>query len=80
MESTRIFVRDGFIDRYTGTRVIFPPDFLVPQGGATSSANTDEWDGLLGWFLRYVAARPDLSLKGRLGDWHAARTVVAERR
>lgn len=24
-ESTRVFVRDGFIDRYTGERLIFPP-------------------------------------------------------
>lgn len=29
MESTRVFVRDGFIDRYTGTRVIFPPVFRL---------------------------------------------------
>jgi hypothetical protein len=29
VESTRVFVRDGFIDRYTGTRVIFPPVFRV---------------------------------------------------
>jgi hypothetical protein len=25
VESTRIFVRDGFLDRYTGDRLIFPP-------------------------------------------------------
>ena len=25
MESTRVFVRDGFIDRYTGSPLIFPP-------------------------------------------------------
>jgi hypothetical protein len=25
MESTRVFVRDGFIDRYSGERLIFPP-------------------------------------------------------
>lgn len=24
-ESTRVFIRDGFIDRYTGERLIFPP-------------------------------------------------------
>lgn len=24
-ESTRVFVRDGFIDRYTGERLVFPP-------------------------------------------------------
>lgn len=25
VESTRVFVRDGFLDRYTGERLIFPP-------------------------------------------------------
>src|ERR1700675_4899197 len=25
LESTRVFVRDGFIDRYTAERLIFPP-------------------------------------------------------
>jgi len=25
LESTRVFARDGFIDRYTGERLIFPP-------------------------------------------------------
>lgn len=25
VESTRVFARDGFIDRYTGARLIFPP-------------------------------------------------------
>ena len=25
IESTRVFVRDGFIDRYTGDRLVFPP-------------------------------------------------------
>lgn len=25
VESTRVFVRDGFIDRYTGERLVFPP-------------------------------------------------------
>jgi len=29
LESTRVFVRDGFIDRYTGARLIFPPVFRV---------------------------------------------------
>ena len=27
VESTRVFVRDGFIDRYSGKRLIFPPVF-----------------------------------------------------
>ena len=25
VESTRVFVRDGFLDRYTGDRLVFPP-------------------------------------------------------
>jgi hypothetical protein len=25
LEATRVFVRDGFIDRYAGTRLVFPP-------------------------------------------------------
>lgn len=29
LESTRVFVRDGFVDRYTGERLIFPPVFRV---------------------------------------------------
>ena len=29
LESTRVFVRDGFIDRYTGERLIFPPVLRV---------------------------------------------------
>jgi hypothetical protein len=29
VESTRVFVRDGFIDRYTGERLIFPPVLRV---------------------------------------------------
>ena len=29
VESMRVFIRDGFIDRYTGTRVIFPPVFRI---------------------------------------------------
>jgi len=28
-EATRVFVRDGFIDRYTGGRVVFPPVLRV---------------------------------------------------
>jgi hypothetical protein len=28
-ESTRVFVRDGFLDRYTGERLIFPPVLRV---------------------------------------------------
>ena len=29
LESTRVFVRDGFLDRYTGERLIFPPVLRV---------------------------------------------------
>lgn len=29
LESTRIFVRDGFVDRYTGERLIYPPVFRI---------------------------------------------------
>lgn len=141
-----MFVRDGFIDRYTGTRVVFPPvfrllslvmphdfpchpawktdlthpaywelgatiDHLVPvtRGGSDDESNwmtasmasnsakmnwtleelgwqlhppgsREKWDGLLGWFLEYVAKRPDLVMKGRMRDWHrAARAACAIR-
>jgi hypothetical protein len=29
LESTRVFARDGFIDRYTGDRLVFPPVLRV---------------------------------------------------
>ena len=29
VESTRVFIRDGFIDRYSGDRLIFPPVFRL---------------------------------------------------
>ena len=29
VESTRVFIRDGFIDRYTGDRLIYPPVLRV---------------------------------------------------
>jgi hypothetical protein len=32
LESTRVFVRDGFLDRYTGERLIFPPVLRVLSG------------------------------------------------
>jgi hypothetical protein len=36
VEYTQVFVRDGFIDRYAGTRLIFPPvlrvlSFALPE-------------------------------------------------
>src|SRR5437762_6078187 len=29
LDATRVFVRDGFIDRYSGTRLVFPPVLRV---------------------------------------------------
>ena len=29
VESTRVFIRDGFVDRYSGDRLIFPPVFRL---------------------------------------------------
>lgn len=29
VESTRVFIRDGFMDRYSGEQLIFPPVFRV---------------------------------------------------
>jgi hypothetical protein len=142
VESTRVFMRDGFIDRYTGEKLIFPPvlrilsallpaefpyhpnwktdvthpaywelsatvDHLVPisRGGldeesnwittsmARNSAkmnwtleelgwklqdagNIKAWDGLLHWFLDYVAAHPGVIVNASLRRWHRAAKVV----
>jgi 5-methylcytosine-specific restriction endonuclease McrA len=135
-DRTRVFLRDGFLDRYSGDRLFFPPvlevisasipdefplhlsakmanshvahwelyasvDHVVPvaRGGAhemdnwvtTSfmhnlikshwrledlewellpSGRLDEWDGMLGWFLRYTEERADLMALGGVRDWH----------
>ena len=135
---TRVFLRDGFIDRYSGDRLFFPPvlevisasipeafprprssnmtnshvahwelyasvDHVVPvaRGGAHEMDNwvttsfmhnlikshwrledlgwellppgrLDEWDGMLGWFLKYTEERGDLMALGGISDWHRA--------
>ena len=126
LQSTRVFVRDGFIDRYSGEKLVFPPVFrlislAIPKefpfhpnwktdvthpayweigatvdhhealslGGPHNESNwyttsmarnaakmnwtleqlgwrlhepgdMDKWDGLLGWFLEYADAHPDI--------------------
>lgn len=144
LKSTRVFVRDGFLDRYTGDRLIFPPvlrlisaelpddfpchpnwktelthpafwevgatiDHLVPvtRGGkddetnwvttsmARNSAKMNwrveelgwtlrppgdyrEWDGMVGWFLDYSAAHPNVLTNQSIRAWfQAARSTTA---
>jgi hypothetical protein len=126
LQSTRVFVRDGFIDRYSGDKLVFPPVFRVislaiPEhfpfhpnwktdvthpaywemgatidhhqalsvGGGHNESNwyttsmarnaakmnwtldqlgwrlhdrgdMNKWDGLLGWFLEYTDAHPEI--------------------
>ena len=140
LDRTRVFLRDGFIDRYSGDRLFFPPvletismgipddfpshpngkmatshvahwelyasvDHVMPvaRGGAhemdnwvtTSmmrnlikshwkledlgwellpSGRLDEWDGMLGWFLKYTEEREDLLALGAIRDWRSAAT------
>ncbi len=135
LESTRVFVRDGFIDRYSGRRLVspgalrllsrlYPAEFPfhsnwktdachfafyelfptidhvrpVSRGGEDSEANwvatsmvrnaakanftleelgwsltspgdLAAWDGLTGWFLRQMAARPELAGDAYLRRW-----------
>jgi 5-methylcytosine-specific restriction endonuclease McrA len=135
---TRVFLRDGFLDRYSGDRLFFPPvlevismsipddfplhtsgkmgnnhvahwelyssvDHVVPvaRGGAHEMDNwvttsfmhnlikshwrledlgwellppgrLDEWDGMLGWFLKYTEKRDDLLDLAGIRDWHKA--------
>jgi hypothetical protein len=132
------FIRDGFIDRYSGDRVVFPgtlrllslvlpkefpfhPNwktdachfafwdlcptidhlFPVSRGGSDTAdnwvtttqlwnskkgnftleelgwqlapeGNISEWDGLMGWFLRYIEAQPELLSNGYLRRWASA--------
>jgi 5-methylcytosine-specific restriction endonuclease McrA len=141
VESTRLFIRDGFIDRYTGDRLVFPPvlrilsqvlpnefpyhpnwktdlthpsywevgatvDHIVPvtRGGADDESNwvttsmarnsakmnwsltelgwtlhppgdVKQWDGLVGWFLRYTAAHPS-SVTTAIRGWHRAASAI----
>ena len=143
--ATAILLRDGFVDRYSGARVIFPgalfllstllPDEfpshpnwkmtethmmyweLFPEldhvnplaaGGADTDDNLvttsvlrncikanwtleqlqwskkpcgdlNEWDGLLGWFMRYIEKDSSPLTDKRLKNWHeAAKQALAE--
>ena len=145
LESTRVFVRDGFIDRYSGRRLVFPGalrllsqlypaefpfhnnwktdachfafyelfptiDHVVPvsRGGTDDESNwistsmvrnaakanftlaelgwsllppgrLGEWDGLMGWFLRQVDARPEVADGAYLKRWADAARMVRRR-
>jgi hypothetical protein len=142
VESTRLFVRDGFVDRYTGERLIFPPvlrilsrvlpgefpyhpywktdlthpsywevsatvDHVIPvtRGGADNESNwmttsmarnfakmnwtleelgwtlqppgnVSQWDGMVGWFLQYTAAHPEVLGSLSIRGWHRAAKVA----
>ena len=136
---TRVFLRDGFLDRYSGDRLFFPPvlevisasipddfplhsssvkmatshvahwelyasvDHVVPvaRGGAHEMDNwvttsfmhnlikshwrlddlgwellppgrLDEWDGMLGWFMKYAEEREDLMDLRGVKEWRGA--------
>jgi len=144
-ESVSIFLRDGFIDRYSGHRLVFPgtlrllsllmPDEIpfhphgkmtechmmfwdlsptvdhvepVARGGPDEEDNwvctsmlrnstkahwtleelgwelqpagsLDDWDGMLGWFMKYVSDEPGILEEPYLKRWHqAARRALAE--
>lgn len=136
--ATRVFVQDGFIDRYSGSRLVFPPvlkvisrvlptefpfhahwkmtechiafweltavvDHVVPiaRGGTNEETNLittsmlrnnakanwtleelgwrllppgdfRQWDGLMKWFLDYVAAHEDALQDQSVKRWHSA--------
>ena len=138
MQATRLFVRDGFIDRYTGSRVVFPPvlravsvvlpaafpyhpnwkmdathpaywdltatvDHVEPacRGGADDESNwvttsmarnsakgnysledlgwslhpmgdMADWDGLLGWYLDFTEAHPEVVADNAMAQWRKA--------
>ncbi len=137
-QKLRIFMRDGFIDRYSGERLIFPPilriislampeefpfhknwkmsdchpaywhllptvDHVVPvsrggfdeesnwvctsqlRNGAKSNWLLDElgwqlheagdmkdWDGLLGFFMKYILDNPDTLKNDYIRSWYRA--------
>lgn len=137
-QSTVIFRRDGFIDRYSGERLIFPGtlnllgsilpnefpwhlhgklseshiiywelfptiDHFIPvtRGGVDDETNwittsmlrnqaklhwtldelgwqlydpgdLSEWDGLMGWFLEYANAHPDVLSRSHIKRWYDA--------
>lgn len=142
-EALRLFVRDGFVDRYSGNRLVFPGvlrilalrlpvefpyhpnwkmsathlafwelsptvDHVVPvaRGGADVESNwittsmlrnsakanwtleelgwsllppgdVRVWDGLLNWFVNYVARNPELLTNPRIAAWNRAALRVA---
>jgi hypothetical protein len=141
-EALRVFLRDGFIDRYSGNRLVFPGvlrvlalrlpaefpyhpnwkmtathlafweltptvDHIVPiaRGGVDAESNwvttsmlrnsakanwtleelgwnvlppgdLRAWDGLVTWFMRYVASHRDLLQNARVATWHRAALAV----
>jgi hypothetical protein len=143
-EATRVFLRDGFVDRYDGMRLVFPPvlrlisqilpeefpfhpnwkmsechvafwelsatlDHVVPvaRGGRDDETNwvctsmlrngvksnwtleelgwellppgdVDEWDGLLGWFVRFADSHKDFLQHPYLRRWHTAAVRVRD--
>jgi 5-methylcytosine-specific restriction endonuclease McrA len=138
VQAVRIFIRDGFIDRYSGNRLIFPGvlrvlsmllpeeipyhpnwkmsdchivfwelsptiDHVVPisRGGTDDErnwvctsmlrnaakahwtldelgwtllpeGNYREWDGLVGWYMRYLADNRSLLTDNFMKRWHRA--------
>ena len=144
-ESVLIFLRDGFIDRYSGHRLVFPGtlrllSLLMPaeipfhphgkmtechlifwnlfptvdhveavaRGGPDEETNwvctsmlrnsakahwtleelgwklqpvglLDDWDGMLGWFMKYVSDEPSILDEPYIKRWHqAARRALVE--
>jgi hypothetical protein len=141
-ECTAIFIRDGFIDRYSGTQLIFPGtirllsrllpaefpfhpnwkmtethmvywelfptiDHVMPvaRGGADDESNwvttsmlhnsaksnwtleelgwqlvppgnVRQWDGLLGWFVRYLQQKESPLEDHYIRRWHRAALAV----
>lgn len=137
-EATRLFIRDGFIDRYAGQRLVFTPvlrlisrllpvdfpfhpnwkmsachiayyelaptiDHMVPiaRGGSDDETNWvttsmlrnsakanwtlaelgwtlmpagdfQQWDGLIRWFVSYIADQPQLLQESYFRRWHMA--------
>ncbi|MDQ2730064.1 MAG: HNH endonuclease [Armatimonadota bacterium] len=137
-EATSVFQRDGFIDRYSGTRLVFPAvlrllsrllpdefpfhtnwkmseshiiyyelcatvDHIIPvaRGGTNTADNwvttsmahnsakanytlneigwtllppgyLADWDGLLAWFLDFIAKHPEHLSENYLKTWHSA--------
>lgn len=72
----QIFYRDGFLDRYSGDRLVHPGALRV-LSMLRSSAKSNwrleelgwhpvppgdcrEWDGMAGWFVGIVSAHPEL--------------------